>query len=73
MTVPIAILLAAALFASAYFYGKWRTLRRAEFIRTFRWPRGLLERLEKHHPGFESARTARWSRAACGNFSSPIS
>ena len=27
-----------------------RQLRRAEFIRTYRWPRGLLDRLEKHHP-----------------------
>ena len=26
-------------------YARWQTLRRAEFIRTFRWPRGLLERL----------------------------
>ena len=51
MTVPVVILLVIALFAGAWLYGKWRTLRRAEFIRTFRWPRGLLERLEKHHPG----------------------
>jgi hypothetical protein len=71
MTVPIAILLVVALFAGAWLYGKWRTLRRAEFIRTFHWPRGLLERLEKHHPGF-ARRTARWSRAACVNSSSPI-
>src|SRR6476661_3252245 len=47
------VLGAIALFAGAWLYGKWRTLRRAEFIRTFRWPRGLLERLEKHDAGGE--------------------
>src|SRR6476646_628058 len=62
MTVPVAILLGIALFASAWLYGKWRTLRRAEFIRTFRWPRGLLERLEKHHAGFERKDSALVSR-----------
>jgi len=70
--VPFVILLAAALFGTSWLYGKWRTLRRAEFIRTFRWPRGLLERLEKHHPGFQRKDSALVSRA-CGNFSSPIS
>jgi hypothetical protein len=43
-------------------YARWQTLRRAEFIRTFRWPRGLLERLEKHHPGFERKDSALVSR-----------
>src|SRR3954468_22859842 len=62
MTVPVAILLGIALLAGAWLYGKWRTLRRAEFIRTFRWPRGLLERLEKHHPGFERKDSALVSR-----------
>ena len=56
------ILLVVALFAGAWLYGKWRTLRRAEFIRTFRWPRGLLERLEKHHPGFARKDSALVSR-----------
>ena len=36
-----------------------RTLRRADFIRTFRWPVGLLDRLEKHRPGLSPARRAR--------------
>jgi len=63
-TSPVAfvILLAAALFGTSWLYGKWRTLRRAEFIRTFRWPRGLLERLEKHHAGFERKDSALVSR-----------
>ena len=39
-----------------------RTLRRAEFIRTFHWPRGLLERLEKHHVGFARKDSALVSR-----------
>ena len=43
-------------------YARWQTLRRAEFIRTFRWPHGLLERLEKHHPGFERKDSALVSR-----------
>nr|WP_175368848.1 hypothetical protein [Tardiphaga robiniae] len=29
----------------------WLQFRRAEFIRTYTWPRGLLELLEKHHAG----------------------
>jgi hypothetical protein len=32
--------------------------RRAEFIRTYRWPAGLLERLEKHRPGLERKNSA---------------
>jgi hypothetical protein len=35
----------------------------AEFIRTFRWPPGLLQRLEKHRPGFERKDSALVSRA----------
>ncbi len=62
MTVPFAVLLVIVLFVCVWLYGKWQTLRRAEFIRTFRWPRGLLERLEKHHPGFERRDSALVSR-----------
>ena len=72
MTVPISILLVLALFASVYLYGKWRTLQRAEFIRTFRWPRGLPNGWKSITPAF-SARTVRWSRGGCGNSSSPTS
>jgi hypothetical protein len=56
------ILLAIVLFIGSHLYGKWRTLRRAEFIRTFRWQPGLLERLEKKHPGFERKDSALVSR-----------
>ena len=41
---------------------KWLQLRRAEIIRTYRWPAGLLKRLEKHHPGFERKDSALVSR-----------
>jgi len=47
-----AVLLAVAVAGGVILLGKWLSLRRAEFIRTFRWPAGLLERLEKRHPGF---------------------
>jgi hypothetical protein len=41
---------------------RWLQLRRAEFIRTYRWPPGLLKRLEKHHPGFARKDSALVSR-----------
>src|SRR5215475_10657904 len=62
MTVSISGLLIVALFVCVFLYGKWQTLRRAEFIRTFRWPRGLLERPEKRHPGFARKDSALVSR-----------
>ncbi len=58
----LAFLLVAALIGGAILFGKWQTLRRAEYIRTFRWPRGLLDRLEKHHPGFTRKDSALVSR-----------
>ena len=43
-------------------YRYWLQLKRAEFIRTYSWPRGLLERLEKHRPGMERKDSALVSR-----------
>lgn len=43
-------------------YRYWIQLRRAEFIRTYAWPRGLLERLERHRPGMERKDSALVSR-----------
>ncbi len=62
MSLPniLTLLVAAAL--AVYMFRAWLKLRRAEFIRTFRWPRGLLERLEKHHPGLERKDSALVSR-----------
>jgi hypothetical protein len=46
-------LLALVAAASAILmFRAWFRLRRAEFIRTYQWPAGLLDRLEKHHSGF---------------------
>ena len=47
---------------------RWLQLRRAEFIRTYRWPPGLLKRLEKHHPGFERKDSALVSRGLAAIF-----
>lgn len=49
----LAVGLAVAVAVSVVLFGKWMALRRAEFIRTFHWPPGLLERLERRHPGFD--------------------
>jgi hypothetical protein len=62
MIVGNAILAGVGLFIGAKLFSKWRTLRRAEFIRTYRWPRGLLERLEKHRSGLERKDSALVSR-----------
>ena len=62
IVVGSAIVAVGSLVIAGRLYGKWLTFRRAEFIRTFRWPRGLLERLEKHHAGFERKDSALVSR-----------
>ena len=56
------IVVVGILVIAASLYGKWLTFRRAEFIRTFRWPRGLLQRLEQHYPAFERKDSALVSR-----------
>lgn len=60
VVLVFAALVAFFLLRPAYIY--WLQLRRAEFIRTYRWPRGLLERLEKHRPGLARKDTALVSR-----------
>ena len=37
---------------SAFLYRAWLNYRREDFIRNYRWPAGLLERLERRHAGF---------------------
>ena len=59
--VSIGLALVATIVA-ALLYRKWLQLRRAEFIRTYRWPAGLLERLEKHRAGLERKDSALVSR-----------
>jgi len=58
-------LLVPAILACAiaiYFFLAWLRFRRAEFIRTYAWPRGLLERLERHRPGLDRKDSALVSR-----------
>jgi hypothetical protein len=47
---------------TAFLYRSWLKYRREEFIRSYRWPAGLLERLERHHAGFERKDSALVSR-----------
>lgn len=62
IVVGNAIVVLIVLIIAGRVYGKWLTLRRADYIRTFRWPPGLLKRLEKHHPGFARKDSALVSR-----------
>jgi hypothetical protein len=59
--VSIGVAFLATVIAVALFR-RWRQLRRAEFIRTYLWPPGLLERLEKHRAGLERKDSALVSR-----------
>lgn len=43
-------------------FRSWLKYRREQFIRDYRWPAGLLERLEKQHAGFERKDSALVSR-----------
>ncbi|MCP4616185.1 MAG: hypothetical protein GY844_07085 [Bradyrhizobium sp.] len=47
---------------TAVLFRSVRKYRREEFIRNYRWPAGLLERLEKHHAGFDRKDSALVSR-----------
>ena len=56
--IYIATLIAAALaVASAYLYIQLRRLRRAEFIRDYAWPPGMLDKLQKQR-GFRRKESA---------------
>jgi hypothetical protein len=59
VAIPVAV---AIIFSSTPGLRNWRQLRRAEFIRTYRWPPGLLKRLEQHHPGLTRKDSALVSR-----------
>ena len=43
-------------------FDSWLRLRRAEFIRTYEWPPGLLDKLSEHHPGLDRKDSALVSR-----------
>ena len=59
--VPIGLAVVATI-AAVVLFRKWLQLRRAEFIRTYHWPAGLLERLEKHRAGMARKDSALVSR-----------
>ena len=48
----VAIPLATLLIAGALFWPSYRRLQRAEYIRIYEWPPGLLDKLAGHHRGF---------------------
>jgi hypothetical protein len=62
VTVWQIVLALVAAIALAQLVNSWLRLRRAEFIRTYRWPPGLLDRLEKHRPGLARKDSALVSR-----------
>src|SRR5215470_16021690 len=47
---------------TAFLYRSWLKYRREDFIRNYRWPAGLLARLERHHAGFDRKDSALVSR-----------
>ena len=64
MTTEVALFI-VAIGASIVTYAVWaktQQLRRAELIRTYQWPRGLLDRLEHKHPGMARKESALVSR-----------
>jgi hypothetical protein len=61
MSIPILLLLGAVIIAASIALkarASARQFRRAQFIRTYRWPPGLLDKLEKHHDGFARKQSA---------------
>jgi hypothetical protein len=56
------ILIAGLATVTVSLFRSWLKYRREEFIRSYRWPAGLLERLEKQHAGFERKDSALVSR-----------
>lgn len=53
MVVAVVLLIVAGNALASY-----KRLRRAEFIRRYPWPRGLLDKLAQHHPGFTRKESA---------------
>jgi hypothetical protein len=56
--LPLAIFVIIALIVGVPWFNSWRRLRRAEFIRTYRWPPGLLDKLSRKHPTLHRKETA---------------
>lgn len=47
----LSLIAAASALAAAYFYIQLHRLRRADFIRDYAWPLGLLDKLQAKHKG----------------------
>jgi hypothetical protein len=62
MEIYLAILAFAAIAVLAFMLPSWIRLRRAEFIRTYKLPRGLLPKLAERHPGLTRKECALVSR-----------
>jgi hypothetical protein len=55
LSVAVALVFAVG---AAYFYIQLRRIRRAEFIRGYAWPPGLLNKLQSKHKGFARKESA---------------
>jgi hypothetical protein len=62
MSISYPIVGFIALVLVSWLFHSWLRLRRAEFIRTYKWPPGLLQKLAEHHPGLARKDTALVSR-----------
>jgi hypothetical protein len=58
LTILIGVVGVIACFGGYKVWIEDRRLRRAEFIRRYRWPPGLLDKLATHHEGFTRKETA---------------
>jgi hypothetical protein len=62
MDTVLTIAAVACLGIAIYLWAKSLRLKRAEFIRTYPWPPGLLDKLEQKHPALARKETALVSR-----------
>jgi len=62
MSIWHAVFWFVVLVAFAFLVNSWLRLRRAEFIRTYRWPPGLLQKLSEQHPALSRKDAALVSR-----------
>jgi len=58
LTILFGVVGVIACFGGYKVWLEQQRLRRAEFIRHYRWPRGLLDKLAAHHQGFTRKETA---------------
>lgn len=56
--LPAAFITVVAGVVIGRLYQRYRRLKRAEFVRNYHWPPGLLDKLQAHHAGFTRKETA---------------